>query len=193
MPFTGGGAPPTSSCWPDPYGESTPRILLAYFLNKPARATGPYSLRRTLSHRRFKAGLWLEILVQAPYYLIAIAGFSRSRRWIRVPTIVYSTILLTILPIVLTEQVSATRVTITSARSIYHTMLTSPQLAANSILASTRQNRPIYLLPSIPRTSSCRCCSYGACGTSTFSRGLLSTAPHRPLTWHRNRRLMTVH
>lgn len=52
----------------------------------------------------FKVAIWLEVLVQAPFYMLAMYAFARQRSWIRVPAIVYSTVLLTIMPIVLAEQ-----------------------------------------------------------------------------------------
>lgn len=52
----------------------------------------------------FQAAIWLEVLVQAPFYAIAIFAFLRQLNWIRTPAIVYSTVLLTIMPIVLAEQ-----------------------------------------------------------------------------------------
>lgn len=52
----------------------------------------------------FKIAIWIEVVVQAPFYLLAIYAFVRQRSWIRVPAIIYSTVLLTIMPIVLAEQ-----------------------------------------------------------------------------------------
>ena len=52
----------------------------------------------------FRAAIWVEVLVQAPFYAVAIYAFVRQRSWVRVPAIVYATVLLTIMPIVLAEQ-----------------------------------------------------------------------------------------
>ena len=52
----------------------------------------------------FKVAIWIEVLVQAPFYMLAMYAFARQRNWIRVPAIVYATVLLTIMPIVLAEQ-----------------------------------------------------------------------------------------
>ena len=60
-----------------------------------------------LMHARpvwFRAAIWVEVLVQAPFYAVAIYAFVRQRSWVRVPAIVYATVLLTIMPIVLAEQ-----------------------------------------------------------------------------------------
>lgn len=46
----------------------------------------------------------MQVLVQAPFYVLAIYAFVRQRTWIRIPAIIYSTVLLTIMPIVLGEQ-----------------------------------------------------------------------------------------
>ena len=52
----------------------------------------------------FQVAIWLEVFVQAPFYVLAIYAFARQRNWIRIPAIVYATVLLTIMPIVLGEQ-----------------------------------------------------------------------------------------
>lgn len=52
----------------------------------------------------FQAGIWLEIVVQAPFYALAIFAFVQRRSWIRIPAIIYSTVLLTIMPMVMAEQ-----------------------------------------------------------------------------------------
>lgn len=52
----------------------------------------------------FQVAIWLEIFVQVPFYLLGIFAFVRRLDWIRIPAIVYSTVLFTIMPIVLGEQ-----------------------------------------------------------------------------------------
>ena len=52
----------------------------------------------------FRVAIWLEILVQAPFYALAILAFVRGQSWIRLPAVVYSSVLLTIMPMVLGEQ-----------------------------------------------------------------------------------------
>ena len=52
----------------------------------------------------FRVAIWLEVLVQAPFYALAILAFMRGQSWIRLPALVYSSVLLTIMPIVLGEQ-----------------------------------------------------------------------------------------
>ena len=39
-----------------------------------------------------------QVFVQAPFYMLAIVAFLRRANWIRIPAIVYSTVLLTIMP-----------------------------------------------------------------------------------------------
>ena len=46
----------------------------------------------------FQIAIWLEVVVQAPFYMLAILGFVRRDNRIRIPSIVYSTVLLTIMP-----------------------------------------------------------------------------------------------
>lgn len=75
----------------------------------PLRPTSDIATRPRRTHPpsllRFKVGIWLEIVVQAPCYALLLAGFSRSRRWVRLPSLIYATVLLTIMPIVMAEQV----------------------------------------------------------------------------------------
>lgn len=52
----------------------------------------------------YKAAIWLEVLVQAPFYVYAFIAFAQRDNRVRLPAIVYSTVLLTIMPIVLSEQ-----------------------------------------------------------------------------------------
>ena len=52
----------------------------------------------------FQVAIWLEIVVQAPFYAVAIYAFLRRKNWIRLPAVVYAVVLLTIMPIVLGEQ-----------------------------------------------------------------------------------------
>jgi hypothetical protein len=52
----------------------------------------------------FQVGVWLEIVVQVPFYALAAFGFARQRDWVRTPCLVYATVLLTIMPIVLAEE-----------------------------------------------------------------------------------------
>jgi len=52
----------------------------------------------------YKIAIWLEVYVQAPFYVLAILAFLRQQSFIRLPAIIYSTVLLTIMPIVLGEQ-----------------------------------------------------------------------------------------
>ena len=46
----------------------------------------------------------VEVFAQAPFYAVALFAWIRRRSWIRTPAIMYSVVLLTILPIVLAEQ-----------------------------------------------------------------------------------------
>lgn len=52
----------------------------------------------------FRVAIWIEIVVQAPFYVLAILAFVRGESWIRLPSLVYSSVLLTIMPMVLGEQ-----------------------------------------------------------------------------------------
>ena len=43
-------------------------------------------------------GSWLEVVVQAPFYVLALYAFVRRQNWIKLPSLVYATVLLTIMP-----------------------------------------------------------------------------------------------
>ena len=59
----------------------------------------------------YKVAIWLEILVQAPVYVLGLYAFARQRPWFRGPAVVYSLVLLTIMPIVLGEQLAGPHAT----------------------------------------------------------------------------------
>lgn len=52
----------------------------------------------------FKTAVWLELVVQLPFYCAAIYAFLYRREWIRVPAVIYASSLLTIMTIILAEQ-----------------------------------------------------------------------------------------
>ena len=59
----------------------------------------------------FRVAIWLEIVVQAPFYALALLAFARGENWIRLPAVVYASVLLTIMPMVLGEQLGGPHAT----------------------------------------------------------------------------------
>jgi steroid 5-alpha reductase family enzyme len=85
-------------------GPATPRWPPAFFV-KAVHWWGNTADKLVLARPIwFQVAIWLEVVVQAPFYLLAILAFQRRANWVRMPAIIYSTVLLTIMPMVLTEQ-----------------------------------------------------------------------------------------
>ena len=53
----------------------------------------------------WKATVWLDVLFFGPYYLAAIYAFIKGKDWIRIPTIIISSILFTNVFIILSEEI----------------------------------------------------------------------------------------
>lgn len=50
------------------------------------------------------ATIWWDSLLFGPYYAFAIYAFIKGREWIRIPTIIYSSIMLSGVTVILTEE-----------------------------------------------------------------------------------------
>jgi hypothetical protein len=80
----------------------------------------------------WRATIWIDFLFFGPYYLFAIYAFIRGRRWIRIPTIIYSSVMLTNVAIIFSEELWGVHAT--------------PQIAAVLGANATWVIAPIYLL-----------------------------------------------
>jgi hypothetical protein len=59
----------------------------------------------------WKMTIWIDALFFGPFYVVAIFAYSRGKEWIRLPSIIYSSVMLTNVTIILGEEyagVSAT-------------------------------------------------------------------------------------
>jgi hypothetical protein len=54
----------------------------------------------------WKATIWLDVIVFGPYYLFATYAFIKGKDWIRIPTIIYSSILFTNVFVILNEEIA---------------------------------------------------------------------------------------
>jgi hypothetical protein len=54
----------------------------------------------------WKATIWLDVVFFGPYYLFAAYAFIKGKDWIRIPTIIYSSILFTNVFIILSEEIA---------------------------------------------------------------------------------------
>ncbi len=52
----------------------------------------------------WKTTIWIDVVLFGPYYLAAIYAFTRGRDWIRIPSIIYSSMLFTNVWIILSEE-----------------------------------------------------------------------------------------
>lgn len=53
----------------------------------------------------WRATIWIDALFFGPYYAFAIYAFIRGRRWIRMPSIMYASVMLTNVTIILSEEI----------------------------------------------------------------------------------------
>ena len=53
----------------------------------------------------WRATIWIDALLFGPYYAFAIYAFIRGRNWIRVPSIMFASIMLTNVTIILSEEI----------------------------------------------------------------------------------------
>ncbi|HUX20606.1 MAG TPA: emopamil-binding family protein [Spirochaetia bacterium] len=52
----------------------------------------------------WRATIWIDVLVFGPFYLVAIYAFVKRKNWIRVPSIIYSSVMITNVTIILSEE-----------------------------------------------------------------------------------------
>ena len=52
----------------------------------------------------WKATIWIDALFFGPFYLSAIYAFIKGKNWIRIPAIIYSSMLFTIVFIIMSEE-----------------------------------------------------------------------------------------
>jgi hypothetical protein len=52
----------------------------------------------------WRATIWIDVLFFGPFYVFAIYAYIRGREWIRIPSIIYSSVMLTNLVIIFSEE-----------------------------------------------------------------------------------------
>lgn len=52
----------------------------------------------------WKATIWLDALAFGPFYAVALYAYVKGRNWIRIPSIIYSAMLFTVVFIILSEE-----------------------------------------------------------------------------------------
>ena len=53
----------------------------------------------------WRATIWIDVLLFGPFYFIAIYAFAKGKNWIRLPCIIYSSVMLTNVSIILSEEI----------------------------------------------------------------------------------------
>ena len=53
----------------------------------------------------WRATIWIDSLFFGPFYIVAIYAYSTGKEWIRIPSIVYASVMLTNVTIILFEEV----------------------------------------------------------------------------------------
>jgi EXPERA (EXPanded EBP superfamily) len=59
----------------------------------------------------WKATIWIDALFFGPFYVFAIYAYSKGKEWIRVPSIIYSSVMMTNVIIILGEEFSGPNAT----------------------------------------------------------------------------------
>ena len=83
----------TYPVWPPP-----PAVDLMHWY---ARTFDPLILARPVW---WKMTIWIDDLFFGPFYLVAIFAYIKGKEWIRIPSIIYSSVMLTNLTIILGEE-----------------------------------------------------------------------------------------
>jgi hypothetical protein len=52
----------------------------------------------------WRATIWIDVLFFGPFYVFAIYAYIRGREWIRIPSIIYSSVMITNLIIIFSEE-----------------------------------------------------------------------------------------
>lgn len=52
----------------------------------------------------WRAMIWIEVLTFGPYYIVAIFAFVKGKSWIRMPSVIYSAVMLTNVTVILSEE-----------------------------------------------------------------------------------------
>ena len=84
----------TYPAWPPPF-----LVNLAHWYG---RSFDPLMMARPVWWR---ATIWIDVLFFGPYYLAGIYAFIKGKSWIRVPSIIYASVMLTNVTIILSEEI----------------------------------------------------------------------------------------
>lgn len=54
----------------------------------------------------WRATIWIDCLFFGPFYLLAIYAYTKGKEWIRIPSIVYASVMITNVAIILFEEIA---------------------------------------------------------------------------------------
>ncbi len=54
----------------------------------------------------WKMTIWIDVLFFGPFYAVAIYAYTRGREWIRIPSIIYGSVMMTVVTIILGEELA---------------------------------------------------------------------------------------
>jgi hypothetical protein len=55
--------------------------------------------------------IWIDFLFFKPFYIVAIYAYIKGKEWIRIPSIIYASVLLTVVLVILGEEIGGTHAT----------------------------------------------------------------------------------
>jgi len=59
----------------------------------------------------WKVTIWIDAVFFGPFYLVAIYAYIKGKEWIRLPSIIYGSVLLTVVVVILGEEIWGTHAT----------------------------------------------------------------------------------
>jgi hypothetical protein len=59
----------------------------------------------------WKVTIWIDALFFGPFYIVAIYAYIKGKEWIRIPSIIYASTLLTVVLVILGEEIGGTHAT----------------------------------------------------------------------------------
>lgn len=53
----------------------------------------------------WKVIIWIDVLFFGPFYVCAIYAFTKGKEWIRIPSVIYASVMLTMVSVILGEEI----------------------------------------------------------------------------------------
>lgn len=98
----------------------------------------------------WKATIWLDVVGFGPFYAFAIYAFTRGREWIRVPAIIWASVMMTNVTIILAEEIWGPHAT----PQLWAVLLANASWLVFPVLVIARVSRRGALFSAVPATGS---------------------------------------